>query len=79
LSIGFVENKHRPQTRESEMTRKWLAYAFAALGLVSPALAQSTISFGYWGDPPELPPFEEIVSKYQAAHPDVKIEIQHAP
>ena len=61
------------------MTRKWLAYAFAALGLVSPALAQSTISFGYWGDPPELPPFEEIVSKYQAAHPDVKIEIQHAP
>jgi multiple sugar transport system substrate-binding protein len=46
---------------------------------VSPALAQSTISFGYWGDPPELPPFEEIVSKYQAAHPDVKIEIQHAP
>lgn len=61
------------------MTRKWLAYAVAALGLVSPALAQSTISFGYWGDPPELPPFEEIVSKYQAAHPDVKIEIQHAP
>ncbi|OEO28412.1 hypothetical protein VW23_000320 [Devosia insulae DS-56] len=46
---------------------------------MSPALAQSTISFGYWGDPPELPPFEEIVSKYQAAHPDVKIEIQHAP
>lgn len=61
------------------MTRKWLAYAVAALGLVSPALAQSTSSFGYWGDPPELPPFEEIVSKYQAAHPDVKIEIQHAP
>lgn len=61
------------------MARKWLAYAVAALGLVSPALAQSTISFGYWGDPPELPPFEEIVSKYQAAHPDVKIEIQHAP
>lgn len=61
------------------MTKKWLAYAIAALGLVSPALAQSTITFGYWGDPPELPPFEEIVSKYQAAHPDVKIEIQHAP
>lgn len=61
------------------MTKKWLAYAVAALGLVSPALAQSTITFGYWGDPPELPPFEEIVSKYQAAHPDVKIEIQHAP
>ncbi|MBL8594942.1 MAG: sugar ABC transporter substrate-binding protein [Devosia sp.] len=61
------------------MTKKWLAYAVAALGLVSPALAQSTITFGYWGDPPELPPFEEIVSKYQAAHPDAKIEIQHAP
>lgn len=61
------------------MTKKWLAYAVAALALVSPALAQSTITFGYWGDPPELPPFEEIVSKYQAAHPDVKIEIQHAP
>ncbi|WP_082434178.1 ABC transporter substrate-binding protein [Devosia sp. A16] len=61
------------------MAKKWLAYAVAALGLVSPALAQSTITFGYWGDPPELPPFEEIVSKYQAAHPDVKIEIQHAP
>lgn len=61
------------------MTKKWLAYAVVALGLVSPAFAQSTITFGYWGDPPELPPFEEIVSKYQAVHPDVKIEIQHAP
>lgn len=61
------------------MLKNLLASALTALTLVTPAFAQTTITFGYWGDPPELPPFEEIVSKYQAAHPDVKIEIQHAP
>lgn len=60
------------------MMNRLTAAAFAAL-LAGPALAQTDISFGYWGDPAELPPFEKIVADYEAAHPDVTITIQHAP
>lgn len=50
-----------------------------ALLMMAPAQAQTNLTFAYWGDPAELPPFVEIVSKYEAAHPDVKIAVQHAP
>ncbi len=44
------------------------------------AMAQSTtITFGYWGDPAELAPFETVIAAYQEANPDVRIEVQHAP
>ncbi|GLQ56370.1 ABC transporter substrate-binding protein [Devosia nitrariae] len=43
------------------------------------AEAQTNLVFAYWGDPAELPPFEEIVSTYKAEHPDIDITVQHAP
>ncbi|KKB11696.1 hypothetical protein VE25_10995 [Devosia geojensis] len=53
----------------------------ASLAALAPAtaMAQTALTFAYWGDPAELPPFEEIVSTYEAAHPDVDITVQHAP
>ncbi len=39
----------------------------------------TTITFGYWGDPAELPPFEAIVAAYEEANPGVNVEVQHAP
>jgi len=35
--------------------------------------------FAFWGDPPEVPPFEKIANDYMALHPDVHIELQNAP
>ncbi|WDR06823.1 sugar ABC transporter substrate-binding protein [Devosia rhodophyticola] len=51
----------------------------SALMMMGPAHAQSNLVFAYWGDPAELPPFEQIVSDYEAANPDVQIQVQHAP
>lgn len=61
------------------MTKALLASLALALSLTAPAVAQTTVSFAYWGDPAELPPFEKVVADYQTAHPDVTIEVQHAP
>lgn len=57
------------------------AAAGAAFALLAGAAAaqDTTITFGYWGDPAELPPFEAIIAAYEEAHPDVSVEIQHAP
>lgn len=52
--------------------------AIAAI-LATPVAAETTVSFGYWGDPAELPPFERLVAEYEAANPDVTIDVQHAP
>ncbi len=46
---------------------------------LSPALAKTTLVFSYWGDPAELPPFQEIARAYQAKHPDITIQPQQAP
>jgi multiple sugar transport system substrate-binding protein len=45
------------------------------------AVAQQpvTITWSYWGDPGELPPFEQIIKNFEASHPEIKIQIQHAP
>lgn len=50
-----------------------------ALLLVSAASAKTTLVFSYWGDPAELPPFQEIAKAYEAKHPDVTIQAQQAP
>lgn len=47
----------------------------AALGIVS---AQQ-VTWSYWGDPGELPPNLEVIAQFEAAHPDINIETQHAP
>lgn len=43
------------------------------------ALGQTTITWSFWGDPGELPPNYEVIEAFEAEHPDIKIEVQHAP
>jgi multiple sugar transport system substrate-binding protein len=43
------------------------------------ALGQTTIVWSFWGDPGELPPNYEVIEAFEANHPDIKIEVQHAP
>ncbi len=57
--------------------RKLLAVLVAALLGVS--LAQTTITWSFWGDPGELPPFHAIIKAFEAQHPDIKVKIEHAP
>lgn len=47
--------------------------------LASTALAQTTITWSFWGDPAELPPNYEVIDAFEAAHPDIQVEVQHAP
>lgn len=61
------------------MKKLWLTSLALALGLASPALADTNLVFAFWGDPPEVPPFQKIAADYQAKHPDVHIELQNAP
>lgn len=51
------------------------------LGLSALAIAQEpvTITWSFWGDPNELPPNYEVIEAFEAAHPHIKIETQHAP
>lgn len=57
---------------------RFLTVFFGAT-LLTAASAQSTVSWSYWGDPGELPPNFEVIEQFQAAHPDITIETQHAP
>jgi multiple sugar transport system substrate-binding protein len=41
--------------------------------------AQSSIVWSFWGDPGELPPNYEVIEAFEAANPDINIEVQHAP
>jgi multiple sugar transport system substrate-binding protein len=50
-----------------------------ALSAATPAFADTNLVFTFWGDPPEVPPFEKIANDYMAKHPDVHIELQNAP
>ena len=61
------------------MTRLLIATTVSLLALTAAAQGQTKLVFAYWGDPAELPPFEQIVSEYEAANPDIDIEVQHAP
>jgi len=63
------------------MTKLLIATAASLLALTAGASAQNTtrLVFAYWGDPAELPPFEQIIDDYEAANPAVDIEVQHAP
>src|SRR3569833_1079424 len=61
------------------MKRLWSAVLGLALSAATPALADTTLLFAFWGDPPEVPPFQKIANDYMAKHPDVHIELQNAP
>ncbi len=51
----------------------------AGTALLSMAAAQTSVTWSYWGDPGELPPNFEVIEQFEAAHPDISIETQHAP
>lgn len=61
------------------MKRLWSAVLGLALSAATPAFADTNLVFAFWGDPPEVPPFEKIANDYMAKHPDVHIELQNAP
>ncbi len=58
---------------------KIISLASTLVALATPIMADTTVSFAYWGDPAELPPFERLVAEYEAANPGVTIDVQHAP
>ena len=61
------------------MLKLWFASLALALATASGAYADTNLVFAFWGDPPEVPPFQKIAADYQAKHPDVHIELQNAP
>ena len=61
------------------MKRLWSAVLTLALSVATPAFADTNLVFAFWGDPPEVPPFQKIATDYMARHPDVHIELQNAP
>jgi multiple sugar transport system substrate-binding protein len=61
------------------MNKIWLASLALALGMTTPVLADTNLVFAFWGDPPEVPPFQKIAADYQAKHPDVHIELRNDP
>jgi len=39
----------------------------------------TTVRWSVWGSPAELPPYHEVIKQFEAANPDIKIELIHAP
>lgn len=73
-----LNQKNKLNQQGSDHMRMYMTVGLAAL-VAAPAMAETEITFGYWGDPAELPPFEKIVADYEAANPDVNVTVQHAP
>lgn len=61
------------------MRKLWLTALTLSLVTAVPALAKTTLVFSYWGDPAELPPFQEIARVYEASNPGITIQAQQAP
>lgn len=59
--------------------KKLIGTAILSLFLGLASAQQTTVVWSYWGDPGELPPFQEIIKNFEAAHPTIKIQVQHAP
>ncbi len=45
----------------------------------APAGEQTTITWAFWGDPPEVVVHEQAAAAFEAAHPEINIEIWHQP
>ncbi len=53
---------------------------FALLASIATlAMAQTSITWSFWGDPGELPPNDEVIAAFEAAHPEIQIKTEHAP
>ncbi|MCL6568060.1 MAG: sugar ABC transporter substrate-binding protein [Meiothermus silvanus] len=61
------------------MKARHLAVAGLSAWALSAYAQPTTIVWSYWGDPGELPPFQEIIKSFEASHPNIKIQVQHAP
>ena len=46
------------------MKRLWSAVLGLALSAATPAFADTNLVFAFWGDPPEVPPFQKIATDY---------------
>lgn len=46
---------------------------------MSSSSGSSQLTWSYWGDPGELPPFEQIIKDYESANPGTTINVEHAP
>jgi multiple sugar transport system substrate-binding protein len=66
---------------------RWLALALVGatsfggvLGAAS-ATAQETASFrfAFWGDPAEQAAYEQVIAGFEAAHPDIDVEVDYTP
>ncbi|MGL4648633.1 MAG: ABC transporter substrate-binding protein [Caldilineaceae bacterium] len=40
---------------------------------------QTTITWAFWGDPPEVVVHEQVAAAFEAEHPEINIEIWHQP
>ncbi len=73
------------------MTRKNNTHPFYTLilclgiltGIVLPACSPqpeaNTVSFMVFGDPAELAAYQQLVSAFEAAHPEIQIDLRHVP
>ena len=57
----------------------WAVAALSGVRSVAHAQEPVTIVWSFWGDPNELPPNYRVIEAFEAAHPHIKIQTQHAP
>lgn len=58
---------------------KKLLVASIVLAMVCAVFSATKIRFSFWGEPSELPPYQEIVKQFQAENPDIQVEIINYP
>ena len=57
-----------------------LVFVGASLGAVrTKAQEPASIRFAFWGDPSEQTAYAKVVSGFEAAHPDIHVEIDYTP
>lgn len=55
------------------------ACTIALVAMAGFALAQSTVEFATWGGTEDLDIYEELINEFEAANPDVIVELIHIP
>lgn len=56
-----------------------LAAVAGAVGSGRAAAQDATVTFAFWGDPAEEDAYKRVVEEFEAANPDVNVEIQYTP
>jgi multiple sugar transport system substrate-binding protein len=56
------------------------AFVGVSLGVAHPSAQEpASIRFAFWGDPAEQSAYEQVVSGFEATHPDIHVEIDYTP